>query len=165
MKGIILNVLLRFITLNVLVKINKRKAHLKWSQEASRGSAQSPRTLSITDPNRKRYLALPVGSRLYYSSRRSKDFLLAQQQPSQWKTPNSANETPLYLELPVYTKKLFVYDNCSQLSPFLSKGAFLLVVLLTCLWFYYSLCVLNCNFLLFPQINPFCWQTNWQFYF
>lgn len=139
------------------MKINK--AHLKWRWEASRGSSQSPTTLSVIDPNRKREipctkvcLTTLVGGTKILSlpamAQRMKD------------CPNSANEKPLYFQLPVYTKRLFVYDNCSQLSPFLSKRAFLLFVLLTCLWFYCSLCVLNCISLLFPQINPFCWQTN-----
>lgn len=148
-------------TLHVLVKINKRKAHLKWSQEASRGSFHDPALCQ---------LQTPTGREVPCTSGGKSTLLLKQEEhrlspcsaTAQPVTdcPNLANEKPLYFELTVYTKRRFVYDKGSQLCPFFSKGAFLLFVLLTCLWFYCSLRVLNCNSLLFPQINPFCWQTN-----
>ena len=158
MKCIILNVLFRFITLDAFLKINKRKAHLKWSQEAPAEGALKPHHAASCRPQQEdRYLVLPVGRRKIFSMLSNSPANERLSQLRQWKAT--------LLLTPSLYQETFCLWQLLRNSPFLSKGAFLFFVLLTCLWFYHSLHVLKCHSLLFPQRNTFCWQTNQLFYF
>ena len=130
---------------NFIIKI---KTHLKWSQNARRGSSHALALDASCRPNRKRYTFSSPTRRLllYYQAGGRKNLSLPSNSP--------ANEKPLHFKLPVSSNGLFVYNMPSQL-PLLHKRTFFPFVLQAFLWFsidcLFQIAIHHC-----PQIHPFC---------
>lgn len=120
-----------------------RIPHLKWGSWGQRGWFHGlPPFASLCPASRKM-------SVLYYPSKCKKDFLFAQQQPSQWETviPRLMRG---HSKLPVYSSELFAHNDPSQLPslPYY-KSVVLSFVLWSCPWFCHSLHITKYNSLLF----------------
>ena len=147
------------------MKNNKQKPHLKWNQEARRGSSHAlPLYVNCRPQGEEIPLHLQQKEYYYFTTQQEErrvSLCLATAQPMRG-CHKSANEKSLYFEFPVSSNGLFVYNGPGQLL-LLYKRLFLSSVLWTYLWvtisFRSQIAILCCS-----QINPFCWQNNWLFY-
>lgn len=95
---------------NHAVKVNKQNPHLKWSQEARRGSCQALAPEVNCRPYRKRYYpCISNGKKVntLHQARGGRISPCPATAQSMRACHNSANEKPLYLELPCSSNGLF----------------------------------------------------------
>lgn len=102
---------------------------------------------------------------LHYPNRRKKEFLPAPATAQPMRDCyHSTNEKPLHSELPVSSNRL-VYNNLLNLPLFFYEKVDLSFVGWTCLWFWHSLLVSDCNSLLFPNKPVFAGNLTGSFIF
>lgn len=98
-------------------EIESNKSHSKWIWEDRRGCTYAPSTPCQLPPPTGRsgtLLIFPTGRNLlYYPSGRKEDFLLAQEQPSQWEI---ATTQPMRSHQPPWTLT-FLQWTFTQISP------------------------------------------------
>ena len=97
-----------------------KEPHLKWSPNPEWG-ALTDHLLQFADSSRRKHtLHCPTGrSLLYYTPRRKEDFLLAQQQPSQWELPPPWTLTLFQWTFILNSPHIFLLFSIKEFSPLL----------------------------------------------
>ena len=148
------------------MEINKRKPHLKWGQEARRGSSRTLPLMVNCRPKRKT-LQVPTILAPMLESQQEQEKLCpapssaapATAQPMRDRH-NSANEKPLRFHLPIYSSELFVFNSFPTSSLFNVKALFS-PLFSGCAFGFPVARLSEVAILCYSRINPFL-LVNWQ---